>query len=659
MKQKTLLAFSLLWLCVFAQAEVFYWLSGNDVKTTIEGSENFFMSGTPPNASSAITEIMIETTQGSGEIGKWYSPAFSEGFLLSGKVYLLANKFKQLLGKTTVNFSLYEFDEEEGTQTLIVSSESEKPVNPFTLQAEVVNGFVVRPGKRLKLVLSYIEESQNGKISLTIDEGSPLKETILETPNGIKAKASGADGVAVLILDACSESSISCTTDEGCSDQNNFTTDICSLAGTCKAECVYDVCETECTSHAQCSDNEPLTNDRCENLGFCNSFCTNTACQIMCNSSLDCDDSDLATLDTCIYPGTCLSSCKNTVCTTQDCDIEAQPFCGDNKCQYGENCPSDCGTGKNIDILSYRKGDYFTRGEEIIFEAKPLGFQKTPQVFVNGFFGEQQLFDDGKGKDTHAFDGIYSGSVIVTDSADNAEEIVFSAKIEDETLQISASYIIAPVIELVVLTNKDTYYPSEIIEITGEANRKGKPLFEEDVIIKVKSANTVISTYETPVDEFGFFKAGYRTSSVQGEGDLEITVSAKDTYGNSGNSSKNILQIKKSAQPEPHTPPLGPQTNQANTTLPKENFFDIGKNYLLIIGTLIVLGVLFSKFLKKQKLQKQSLHEEELNITSEIKRLQEIYFKKALMTRKDYDEKMLKLQGRLSEIRKKLGGKNT
>ena len=78
-----------------------------------------------------------------------------------------------------------------------------------------------------------------------------------------------------------------------------------------------------------------------------------------------------------------------------------------------------------------------------------------------------------------------------------------------------------------------------------------------------------------------------------------------------------------------------------------------------MVALLAVAGVGFHRFLGKQKIKKQSLKDEEKKITGEMKDAQELYFKKGLMSRKDYDEKMLKLQGRLSETRKKLGGKTT
>ncbi|MDO8633704.1 MAG: hypothetical protein Q7K34_00230, partial [archaeon] len=387
MKRRIFIVFALLAFSSLAGAEVFYWLRGNDVKTGIDGGENFFISGTAPNASSTATEIIVETKKGTGIIGKWYSPAFSETFLLSGKAFLLANKFKQLLGNTAVGFSIYEFDEETLEETLIVSSGFEKPSPTLALEAGLENGFVVGSKKRLKLLVNYIEESGKGKLSLTLDEGFAFKETVFETPSGVKARATGADGTAVLVLDACLESGIACTTGTECSDQDNFTTDSCSLGGTCRALCVYTACGASCTSNAQCSDGEPLTFDKCEKLGFCDSFCTNDSCTPLCTSSTDCGDSNLLTLDTCMYPGTCVSACKNTPCSGGECSVtEQKVFCGDNVCQYQEDCPGDCEVGKNIGLLGYRKEDYFVLGEEIVFRAKPTGFSKKPAVFAKGFF---------------------------------------------------------------------------------------------------------------------------------------------------------------------------------------------------------------------------------------------------------------------------------
>ena len=95
----------------------------------------------------------------------------------------------------------------------------------------------------------------------------------------------------------------------------------------CNLSCITPAC----TLSSQCNDNNPLTSDICTNAGLCNAQCVNSptdptcqANQILCNhncttpycsSGPECDDSNPSTADSCTSPGTCSSTCANNPIT--------------------------------------------------------------------------------------------------------------------------------------------------------------------------------------------------------------------------------------------------------------------------------------------------------------------------------------------------------
>ncbi|MDO8634533.1 MAG: choice-of-anchor X domain-containing protein, partial [archaeon] len=281
-----------------------------------------------------------------------------------------------------------------------------------------------------------------------------------------------------------------------------------------------------------------------------------------------------------------------------------------------------------------------------------------------GFFGEIELFDNGQGKDEKALDGVFSGSATVPENTGGKTWVLFTAGVAGETIEITAAYAIAPVLELSLSTQQDSYMLGDLVKVSGEANKKRLPLFGESILVEFKSGAKTVSSQNAPVNELGFFEAEYRTSSVEEDGGLEVTAAAKDSFGNTANVSKTIFLPK---QPRPVQGPVqneaGQKINPAseNITALQGTLLGVAqKNFLLVFAVLIaVAAVLVSKFLGKEKMQAKNRQEEEKRLTGELEHAQDLYFKKGLMSRKDYDEKMMKLEAKLLETRKKSRGKHT
>jgi len=69
------------------------------------------------------------------------------------------------------------------------------------------------------------------------------------------------------------DTTIVCSLDSQCNDNNSLTTDVCQNAGTTQSSCIYTPF-VACSSNLQCSDNNISTDDLCVNPGVPSSYCS-------------------------------------------------------------------------------------------------------------------------------------------------------------------------------------------------------------------------------------------------------------------------------------------------------------------------------------------------------------------------------------------------
>ena len=178
------------------------------------------------------------------------------------------------------------------------------------------------------------------------------------------------DGRVIFTLSDLSCSSITCSSNSDCNDNNAGTTDTCVNPGTTSSYCTHT--SPTCSSNSQCGTNE-LTGSlfcqsgnvyqnyrtfTCNNAGTSSSSCSNSTTaqlnqtcangcsngqciNIICSSNSDCNDNNSSTTDTCVNPGTSSSSCTHTTIT---CSSNSQ--CGTNA-YTGSNYCSGTGVYKN------------------------------------------------------------------------------------------------------------------------------------------------------------------------------------------------------------------------------------------------------------------------------------------------------------------------
>ncbi|HZX20238.1 MAG TPA: choice-of-anchor X domain-containing protein [archaeon] len=504
-------------------AESVYWFRGNDFTTFIEGKTANFMTTTIPNISSSETAFEPDSEN---VLGTWYSSTFANGTQLYTSIIFWTNGFTG----EKISWELYEFTPLTLENTLLASGETENNAESKVMLSNAVN---VKPGSRLKVVL----KSENGKLEI---DGTELSANSSWTsPSGEEFVAKGIIGTALIYFNQCSLETIACIDNLLCDDGNPFTSDTCNNAETCEASCSHNACIPACTTGADCRDSDPLTIDICNESGTCEGVCGNISCNPICGSDSECNDGHTQTRDVCFFPGTCFAQCSNTIvaeaeittnsctrkeCFENNCSEEPELFCcGNGFCEQSETCSSDC-ENTEMEILKPLFGDYVNFGESFSIEVKA---DPGKNIVAEGFFGTKELFDDGKHNDAKSNDGLYANSF----SAESVSEGVKQVKISSAGKSVYLNLNVVPLLETLLITNKETLVLTETLEIKGTIAKKGAPV-KTTLEITAENLGQNIFRENIETDNFGNFKYSYRSLSIDPAGDWAIKVSGNDDFGN-------------------------------------------------------------------------------------------------------------------------------
>lgn len=514
-----------------------YWLRGKNFTNFIEGKQSNFMSANPPNLSSEQTTF---SPGSDGVLGQWYTSTFPSTLQVHTQIVIWHNGLSTPGGNAT--WELYDFDPLKENSNLLVSGEIDDSKEEFEIALE--EPFTIDSGHRLKLLVRAAASA-----SLVLDGKNLSAKSEWTAPDGQEFLAPGINKTMILYIETCSFSNIACNSDLSCNDSNPYTQDICISPGTCQAKCDHGSCNPSCTSSIDCNDSNPFTIDRCNGAGSCTAFCTNVACSVECNSQTECDDSNPNTTDTCTYPGTCFSSCENVPaiektirqegcrlfeCTQNSCTEKiALNCCANELCEQGETCSEDCGATPMI-VLAPMKGDYVVRGETFTLSVIAA---KNSTLSANGFFGKQELFDDGKHSDGAPNDGVYSNSFSISTGQEEGVKTI-AVENTDTGQSIFLHLNIIPVLDLTVETNKNEFVVSDVLEISGNVSRKGTPV-TGPVTVNARNSGKIIFTQTINSDAQGSFYHYYKSISSDPTGEWEISASIDDEFDNRG--SKTLL----------------------------------------------------------------------------------------------------------------------
>ena len=378
--------------------------------------------------------------------------------------------------------------------------------------------------------------------------------------------------------------SVRCDSASDCNDNDPSTTDSCSNPGTCNARCNYvQVIVASCTSNSECDDSNPETADYCFRAGASNAGCGNLDCKVECSTNSDCDDGDSSTSDICAGAGRCTASCyhltscgNGTVdggetpcncpqdagvcggtpgptCTEFACigsscrQVVAIGCCGNNSCEFRENysnCPMDCSprnysfeiTGLGEDV-KYLKGDT----AKILVSVTGDGVEiKDAKLYLEGFFGRINLFNDGKHNDGKDFDNVYGNSIPITAGYEaKLHEIKLVVEFADDKYAETKLLNIDSKLSLDVAADKEKYALGDNITLTGKLMRGSIPI-SQDIDLNIVADGKLLIKKLLKSGDDGSFSFSYHTSIVEPSIGWRITAYTYDNSGNFGYVEKDL-----------------------------------------------------------------------------------------------------------------------
>ncbi|MFH1239703.1 MAG: hypothetical protein V1672_00635 [Candidatus Diapherotrites archaeon] len=310
---------------------------------------------------------------------------------------------------------------------------------------------------------------------------------------------------------------------------------------TCQGDCsVFDT--SNCTSQAtDCGNGIKDSDELCDGTDFGGETCIsqgyrsgNLFCFYDC---LRFDTSSCSELSE-LHPE--VVDCGDNCC--------GNSLCEENKNENFTTCRTDCPNPAIISFNFYSPEDSarFPRGEilivkvEITADSSVLSASDVDWVRATGFFGTENLYDDGLHNDSAEGDSIYGNSFFIGTGI-KAEEHTFTVEAKVAVTQQGANtkIIVDPVLNLEVLTDKDSYALGETIEISGTVKRSSTPT-EAPVILSILSENIELSNLTGKSNEEGFYILNYQTDNSSPEGEWILNFETTDEYNNKGTASKTI-----------------------------------------------------------------------------------------------------------------------
>jgi len=377
---------------------------------------------------------------------------------------------------------------------------------------------------------------------------------------------------------------IRCDSASDCTDNDSTTTDSCSNPGTCNARCNYIKVEVpSCNSNSECDDGIPETSDYCFRPGASNSGCGNLDCNPACAANSDCDDGDDSTTDVCAGQGRCTASCYNLktcgngtieegetsctcpsdaglcggtsgpTCTEFACiggscrQVVAIGCCGNKSCEFKENysnCQIDC-TPRNFELVvkGLGEGAKYLRGDTALINIGITGDGveiKDAVVYVEGFFGKVNVYNDGRHNDGKDFDNVYGNTIPILEGYEaKKHEVKITVEFKGSKYEENGILNIDPSLGLSIATDKENYSLGDNINISGKLLKGTKPL-QQNIDLNIVANGKLIIKKQVKPEADGSFSFSYHTSIVEPDTGWKISAFALDGMGNFGFAEKDL-----------------------------------------------------------------------------------------------------------------------
>ena len=246
-----------------------------------------------------------------------------------------------------------------------------------------------------------------------------------------------------------------------------------------------------------------------------------------CTCSIDC--------------GLCRGSagiCKEFKCVNSECVPVTIPNCCGNKiCEYPENygnCPADCKpTQVSALLISPNLGEYFVRGEKIIFKAKVTSHgRKAITADVNltsPLFGKLKLYNDATHGDEKAYDNIYTNTFIIPK---NAKPGTYDLNLDVNFMKVFAhlkyKITIDPKLTISAIVSKEIIL-GDYINAKISLFKKNLPI-DANLTIQLYDSHNNLILKESKITQS--YSLNYHTSLIERSGTWKLKLFAEDENSN-------------------------------------------------------------------------------------------------------------------------------
>jgi hypothetical protein len=243
-------------------------------------------------------------------------------------------------------------------------------------------------------------------------------------------------------------------------------------------------------------------------------------------------------------------TCKEYSCEGEQCKIfKVMDCCGNGLCEDNEdygNCPADCmPTSIEIEVLEPESEARVLRGQEFLIKTRITANTRTivsADGKASGFFGELELFNDGKHGDENAFDSVYANTGFVEKGiAEGDYNIFISGSFRGVDGNTLLQLTVFPYLDIGISIDEQTIL-GNFIELNGTLKRDGNAL-EIPLDLNIVHEENIIAEETIVPDSDGNFFYSYRTSLIEEAGEWTISIRGKDEFGNIAFVQKNFTVL--------------------------------------------------------------------------------------------------------------------
>ena len=259
--------------------------------------------------------------------------------------------------------------------------------------------------------------------------------------------------------------------------------------------------------------------------------------------------------------------CKEFKCVNSECVPVTIPNCCGNKiCEYPENygnCPADCKPTQVFALLiSPNLGEYFVRGEKLIFKAKVTSHGRkvitADANLTSPLFGKLKLYNDATHGDEKAYDNIYTNTFTIPNNISaGTYDLNLDVNFMNVFAHLKYKITINPKLDISAIVSKELIL-GDYIRAHISIFRKNLPI-DANLSIQLYDSHNKLVFSRTEITQS--YSLNYHTSLIERSGTWTLKLYAEDENKNSAKAeykikiypaeTLNLLRIKILSPTEP------------------------------------------------------------------------------------------------------------